>query len=200
MINKRFILAQSKIDALKKNIKRDKKDIIGLKKQKNLHEKAKLIVSSSIYDIQSSFQFNIEKTVNSVINYIWDEDDYKFKIEPKERLNSFEWEPKLFDGENELSIKKDNFDVGGGLISTIGVVFKVLFHLLKEDSRNILFLDEPVPNLGELVPKFGDMIKFLSEKFGTQFIIVTHDEKLGNISTLKYKVQKRNKLSSIEKI
>ena len=196
-----YVSIKSRIQGIKNSIKNDKKKVINLKYNKELFEKSKSIISESIYEIQSNFKFNIENTINSVINYIWDEFNYEFKIEPKEKLSGFEWQPMLFEDGNELDLRKDDGDVGGGLISTIGFCFKVIFHLMKTNKmRNILFFDEPVANLGDLTPKFGDMVQHLSDKFGTQFIIATHDERLLRIANKKYQIKRIGKKSRVKQI
>lgn len=197
-MNNDYLILKNDIGNIKKSILKDKKKLLDIKKHKSIHEKAKQIISSSVYEIQSSFQINIEKTMNSVLNYIWDDRKYEFKMEAKEKIDSFEWQPKLFLNGEELSLKHSNPQVGAP-INIIGVVFKIMFHLLK-NSRNVLFFDEPAPGLGKASYKFGEMLKFLNEKFGTQIIISTHDENLSDVADIKYRVKIRNGISHIEQI
>lgn len=197
-MNSNYAIIKNEIKNIERSIQRDSKKIKELKRKKNLYEKSKNIIYLSIYEIQSKFQSNIETTVNSVLNYIWDEIDFRFEIKAKERVDSFEWQPKLFDGDVELSLKPSTPEVGAP-INIIGVVFKIIFHLIK-NKRNILFFDEPAANLGNRSQKFGDMIKFLNEKFKTQIIISTHDRNLWEMADFKYEIKKKNKISHIKKI
>ena len=197
-IEKEFNIIENEVKKLSLDVSKEKKKLAELKTKNKTYKKAKAIVSSSVYEVQQKFQVNIEKTVNSVLRYIWDDKNYEFKIEAKEKKDAFEWQPKLFNDGYELSLKPNNPEVGSP-INIIGVVFKIIFHLMK-GSRNILFFDEPSPGLGKLSYRFGEMLKFLNEKFKTQIIISTHDEELANMADLKYRVKMKNKISHIEKI
>jgi len=198
-LKEKYIRLKVNLENLDTKYKKLSSKLASSKKDLIIFEDAKEIISSSMHEVQLGFKSTVEETVNEVISFIWDDREYRFELSPKEKAGCYEWEPKIFDGEEELDDLKT--DVGGGLISTIGFVFKIVFHILSEKNlRNTLIFDEPVSNLGLLTAKFGEIVSFLSDKFGVQFIIVTHDKNLCSLTGNKYIVVHNGKYSEVTRV
>jgi len=198
-LKEKYIRLKVNLENLDTKYKKLSSKLASSKKDLIIFEDAKEIISSSMHEVQLGFKSTVEETVNEVISFIWDDREYRFELSPKEKAGGYEWEPKIFDGEEELDDLKT--DVGGGLISTIGFVFKIVFHILSEKNlRNTLIFDEPVSNLGLLTAKFGEIVSFLSDKFGVQFIIVTHDKNLCSLTGNKYIVVHNGKYSEVTRV
>ena len=67
-------------------------------------------------------------------------------------------------------------------------------------SDSVFILDEPGKALGELLPKFAEVLNELSRKLGIQFIIITHDKALADLADKSYRVTKEKRISKVMEI
>lgn len=197
-LKEEYIRLQTNIENVEKSYKKARKEIISLNKELDIYKEAKNIISSSMKSVQEGFKNTIEVPVNEVLGFVYQDSDFKFVLDVKERTNGYEWEPKILDGGRDVfNIKED----GGGLVSVIGFVFQIIFHMVSsKESRNVLCFDEPVSNIGDLTGRFGEIVEVLSEKFGIQFLISTHSKDLKSLNGKRFEIKRKGVSSSISEL
>ena len=92
---------------------------------------------------------------------------------------------------------------GGGAVDVAAFALRIaLWKLSQMQTKNVsdtIVMDEPGRFISvDLQPKFGELIKLLSEKLSIQFIIVTHSVILSEKADKVFKVGKKNNISYIE--
>ncbi len=155
---------------LEQNIEK-KKDILKehQQEQKNAIE-AKIILQIAAKNTQSNLEFHFSNIVTKALHVVFD-DPYKFVPEFIERRNKTECDLWLIRDDQKLRPK---FAVGGGVRDIIAFALRLSYWKI-EKSSPIIILDEPFKNLSRnLIPKAINILRFLSNKFNLQMIIVTH--------------------------
>lgn len=148
---------------------------------------------------QEEFKAVIEELVTEALQSVYG-DTYSFEIESKIQRNQPEvYFHVIIDGE-KFSIKND--ELGGGVVDVVSFALRVaLWAINNPRTDNVLILDEPLKNLdSERLISIGNMIKEISQSLGLQFIIVTHETQLAEISDASWVVTKCGKTSDVEKV
>lgn len=195
-LKERYIRLKTNIENIESEYTKKHQKTIQLKEKIGLYQEARDIISAAMKEVQSSFKSTIEDPINDVISYVYYKRNFKFVIDVKEKSSGYEWEPKILDNDKEVfNIKEDS----GGLVSVIGFVFKIIFHVISNKNlRNTLCFDEPVSNIGDLTGRFGEIIEMLSHKFGIQFIISTHNKDLKSLNGKRFEVEMNGEYSTIQ--
>jgi DNA repair exonuclease SbcCD ATPase subunit len=103
-----------------------------------------------------------------------------------ERRNKTECDLWLMKDGQKLRPK---FAVGGGVRDIVSFALRLSYWRL-EKSSPVMILDEPFKNLSRnLIPKAVDTLKYLSNKFNLQMIIVTHIPELAEQADRLFEVE-----------
>ena len=157
--------------------------------------KARWVLSEVLRITQEKFTGYVENLVTMAIQAIWDRKT-KFIARFEIKRNKSECQLLVQEGDGEPFVPKD--EDGGGLVDVISTALRVvLWSLEKPRSRNVLLLDEPFKNVGNLLPRAGQMLKDISEKLGIQLIINTHDKALMDIADRSWTVTHRDGTSTV---
>lgn len=122
---------------------------------------------------------------------------------------SIQYEVKRNKSEAQLFITKDGekFDAGdscgGGVIDVAAFGLRVaLFALADPKPEGVLLLDEPGKwvSKGDLVQKFGLMLKEVSKMMGMQIIMVSHDPALIDTADRAFRITQVNGISNAEEL
>lgn len=92
---------------------------------------------------------------------------------------------------------------GGGILDVAAFGLRVaLFALANPKPESVLLLDEPGKwiSRGDLVVKFGLMLKEVSKMMGIQIIMITHDPALIESADRSFKVSQANGVSVVEPV
>jgi DNA repair exonuclease SbcCD ATPase subunit len=162
-------------------------ELKGIYTQIEMYVDAREILIEASKVIQRQFKARIESLITYAIQSIYNR-PLSFELQFQHKRNNIEAIPIV--KENGEELKPNDNDLGGGILDVISFGFRiVLWYLEDPRSRNILFLDEPFRYLGNLVPKAGQMLKYLSKKFILQIILVTHDKHLIKCCDRVYKIR-----------
>jgi hypothetical protein len=153
--------------------------------------KAKWLLTEAQKVTQQKFKLRVEALVTMAIKAVFDR-PFAFELVFERKRDKMECRPVIYemvDGE-KCEYDDPEYDVGGGILDVISLAFKiVLWSMERPRSRNVMILDEPGKNLGDLVPLFGNILRQISHELKIQFIIITHDPALIEIADRSYHVE-----------
>lgn len=207
---------KSQIDSLKEDfhIKKGKYETLNNSKNKITIEKtriteendvftqARLLLSESSKYAKEQIKYQLESMVNHGLQYIFGEDK-RFEIEITESKNKTEAEFYVISIIDDVEIKtKPQDSRGGGVVDIVSLILKVA--ILQSYSPTIegpLILDEPAKHVSdEYIEKVGEFLSQITQFFGRQVIMVTHNFHLSEIADNKYEVTQENGISQVVKI
>lgn len=140
---------------------------------------------------QIRFQEKVEKLVTMAIKAVYDR-PLGFELIFERKRDKLECRPVIYEiihGEKEYYDDPEN-DLGGGIIDICSFALRVvLWSMEKPRSRNVIILDEPMKNLGELISLGGQMLREVSHGLKFQLIIITHDPELIEIGDKCWSVE-----------
>lgn len=141
----------------------------------------------------------IESLVTSCLQYIFDS-SIEFKIEMNEVRGRTEAEfyvISMFNG--EIIKTKPQEARGGGVVDIISIAIRLA--MLQCSSLEIngpIILDEPAKHVSdEYITQVAEFLKQVSEMFGRQVIMVTHDKHLSEIANKAFKVELKDNRSIV---
>ena len=196
-IERRFEQAKTKKELLESQIKTKDQAIEQTKKKVGNFVKARYVLAEVARLTQKNFQDKVENLITLAIQSVFDR-DFKFKLHLERKRNKLECRPVIIENEHEYSPEDD---MGGGLIDIISFAWRiVLWSMEKPRSRNMIALDEPMKNMGDLIGLGGKMLKEISSKLGFQLIIITHDQELMEFGDTSYFFTHKEGKTNIERI
>lgn len=146
--------------------------------------------------IQSSKE--IEAIVTTCLDLVFNSNmEFKIELSQLRGKNSAEFFIIEMD-EDKKYIYKIEDTRGGGVIDILSLALRIAFILkIHPPVKGPVILDEPAKHVSDdYVFNIADFIKKISEEFGKQIIIISHNEHLASIGDKSYKIHKEN-LSSI---
>lgn len=146
---------------------------------------------------QSEIKDVIEHLVSQALQFTHGE-NYAFEIENRVARNQPETYMYVLINGQRNSLKEE---LGGSVVDVVCFALRVVFwaiHLSRTEP--VLLLDEPFKNGGKQ-EALCEMIKYLSDLLGIQFVIITYDERVMAIADSCYRVtQPTTDLSCVERI
>lgn len=210
------VLLRSQLNKLKEdfNIKKGKYESLVKTKERIISEKnrileendillqARLLLSESSKYAKEQIKAQLENMVTHGLQYVFGEDK-RFDIEIIESKNKTEAEFYVVSQQDNVEIKNKPQDSrGGGVVDIVSLILKVA--ILQSYSPQVegpLVLDEPAKHVSdEYIEKVGEFIQQITDFFGRQVIMVTHNFHLSEIATVKYEVTQENGISNVVKI
>ena len=175
---------------LSNQLQQKKRQTESLKKQIEIQQKARWILTEVAQNTQSRFKNKVESLVTMAIRNVFDR-PLQFCLEIERKRNKMECRlivKEIVNGQERIYDDLEG-DVAGGLIDVVSFACRiVLWSLQNPRSRNVLVFDEPMKNMGKLISLGGQILKEISHKLGFQIIIVTHDEELMEVADRSYQV------------
>jgi len=156
------------------------------------------LFQDSVTTLYSSVSNKIGDIVTEGLSIVFPDSPYKFVIEFVERRNNVEADLYLVDdqGERYDPLK----DVGGGVGDLIALLLRITYIMLSS-NENILIADEPLKFIDrERIEEAAEFVRKLCEEFRFQILTVTHIPEMIKSSEVVYRVEKRNRVSSLVKI
>lgn len=188
-------LNSKKIDAFNA-IEENEKKVERLGRQIEIYEEARTVFTSVLEKIQEETKARIEGLVTLAIQSVFESEDIFFKIKFEQKNNRVYAVPLIVENDQEYEPEED---MGGGIIDVISVALRIiLWHMETPRKRNILILDEPFRFTGKLVPKAGEMLKYIAKNLNLQVVMVSHDDDLIEICDRVYIIKKINKTSEVK--
>lgn len=171
-------LARKKLLSSRLLLKRTQRKLIEL-------EKAKALVIEIARQAKEEIKKYIENIVTNAIQIVYGKEfTFEMHIEQKRDQEEIYFYLRTIDG-TLLEPRKDT--VAGGVLDIISVGLKVaVLSLLSAEP--ILFLDEPLKNLGKYSYIGAQILKELSYEFAIQILLITHDDALMEIANKIYRI------------
>ncbi len=191
-------LIQSKLALLRhcrENMEATVRDQTEAERNEKLYSEATQWLRDLYEQTQERYHGQIMQLVSYCLREVFGEDAYKFRIIFEQKRNQVE-ASLFFERDGEL------FDplqaAGGGVLSVACFALRLsVIYLTKRTVRPVMILDEPFGQLSvEYRDRMASLITELSNKFGFQFIIITHanEFELGKV----YKFDKNHKVTLLE--
>jgi DNA repair exonuclease SbcCD ATPase subunit len=159
---------------------------------------ARRLISEAARMTQSQFKAFVESLVTMAIQGVFPEEGYKFVVDFDLKSNRSEINLLVQQGDKEPYLPRD--EQGGALLEIIAFALKVvLWSLEKPKSRNTFIMDEPFHFCGALTPLAVSMMNEISKELNIQIIMVTHDDRLKDISERCWQVNRVRGEQSIVK-
>lgn len=180
---------RTELDALKDAISKKtallehcRKEIATVESERGVAEHNQLVYAEAtgwlrdLYEqVQERYHGQIMEIVTYCLKEVFGQDAYDFKIAFLQKRNQVE-ASLIFERDGEP------FDpllaAGGGVLSVACFALRLaVLYLTKQSVRPIMILDEPFVQLSvEYRERMAALLVELSDRFGFQFIIVTHEE------------------------
>lgn len=156
-------------------------------------KEAVLIVVQSTQETQASLEIQMNSIINTALYDVLQEEAYEFNIKFDSRgkvtkTNQIKFELK----KNGFTLDESLLDsVGGGVIALCALALRASIMLLSNKYSKVILMDEPLTQLrgNDYERKACALTKAISDKFGIQFVIVTHEltimEVADNVINLK---------------
>ena len=159
--------------------------------------KARFILSEVARLTQENFQAKVEGLITMAIRSVFDR-DFQFKLMLERKRNKLECRPVIIEDEHEYNPEQD---MGGGLIDVISFAWRIVLWTMEQPrSRNVIVLDEPMKNMGDLVSLGGKMLKEISNKLNIQLIIITHDQELMEFGDTSYLFTHKDGMTDVRQV
>jgi DNA repair exonuclease SbcCD ATPase subunit len=160
-------------------------------------EKARYVLSEVQKGTQERFKGQVESLVTMAIKSVFDR-PFGFELIFERKRDKMECRPVVYEMVEGDRVEYDDteYDIGGGLVDVMSIALRVvLWSMEKPRTRNVMILDEPGKNLGDLISLFGDIIRKISHELKIQFIVVTHDDALKEVADRAYHISHDGKES-----
>lgn len=175
------------------NLKSQKSDLVS--KMQNLYDKVGTYENAIDYmkkliDVLSRKHINhLEKLLNSAVQSIFYDKDYKIEFEISEYRNNNNLTIYLIETlEDGSEIKTDIKNNGFGLKSIIGLILQVYFIMYHNQSR-ILFMDESLSAIStNYIEYVKELINSLAKEYNFIFVLVNHDPRWNEYANRVYEM------------
>lgn len=147
-------------------------------------------------ETQQQIDSKITDVISLALSIIYD-DNYEFMFDIKYRGGRTVVEPIFFrDGQGFPPGKQ----TGCGPLDIATMTLRIaIWSIIK--LRPVIILDEPGKNLdSDAISRMEGLLQTLSNEFGLQFIIVTHEKELVSNASRVFKVTKKDNVSKVEEI
>ena len=186
--------ALGKKEAITENISALEKEISIKEKKFNSVIDAQIFLQKVAQETQEGIKVYIQDIVSLALDACFP-DTYEFCID---------FEIKRGQTEANIYLKRDEEAVeileecGGGVADLVSFALRISMWTLS-GSRNTILLDEPFRFVSkDLQPKACAILKQLSEKLNLQFIVVTHNREIMEISDKIFEAQQIDSISEIK--
>lgn len=165
---------EAKKELLTNDLNKKKNQLEKHKKEKEAAQEAKIILQLAGKNTQKNLEMHFSDLVTKALHIVFD-DPYIFSPEFVERRNKTECDLWLKRNEEKY---RPRFAVGGGVLDVIAFSLRLAYWKL-ENADSVIILDEPFKNLSRtLIPKAAETLRYISNSFNLQMIIVTHSPEI----------------------
>ena len=201
-INNHLIKEKGKSEKIKEQLTNNKSNSQEILLEINLLEKVNLLFQRTSEFARNQAKLQIESLVTNCLEFVFD-DNIKFEIEIKE-LNGRP-HAKFYvvtnQGENEVRLEPE-LSRGGGVVDVVSLALRIAFlEIHKPKIEGPLMLDEPGKHVSSnYIFNVSSFLKKVSELFGRQIIMITHNDFLYSIVDNSYIVKLDNVISNVEQL
>lgn len=195
-LNKRI----SERDLLRKQLKKKKRRISENKKRLKALILSQQVLSQAVTITQKTFEKLVESLTNRIIGSIWTDRKFKYKLDYKMKGRKTTAQPLIIEGKNKPQIPSE--DMGISMLDPLSFGSRCVMKVLERPpSRNMMWLDEPLRNMGKgkELRRGAAMLREMSYGLNMQLIIITHEEDLARIGDRVFYVEHNGKHSIVRR-
>jgi len=164
---------------------------------KNLEEALDIMNTVGVL-VQQEFEEVVEELVTQALQFVFGS-SYSFEVENKVSRN----QPEIhlfFNIDGERYIPDE--DSSGGELDVASFALRVILWAIQYDrTEPVLIFDEPfrMTDISK-PPRLREMIQYLSEMLGLQFIIITHNPELAESADRSFVVVREKGISKVKRL
>jgi len=172
-----------------------------LEQKRELLEKVRILLQQAADHIRHQAKEQLEVTVTRALQYVFGP-SFRFKIQLEEHGGNpsaefyvvTEWEGKTI-------CNKPQDARGGGVVDLLSLALRIaLMEQMTPRVQGPIVLDEPGKHVSEdYVVPFVQLLKSLSDTFGRQIIMVTHNTDLTESADVAFEVRQKQGRSVVQK-
>jgi DNA repair exonuclease SbcCD ATPase subunit len=187
MIPQRFNNIKAKRDLFLETLQQKRSHLESGMERKNHLVKARWVIAEVSKNTQEAFRKHMEELSTMVVNSIFEDRDFKFKLNFEQKRNKVECELLIQEGD---SVYRPRDELGGGIVDVLSFALRiVLWSMENPRSRNIIILDEPFRFVSKaLMSKVGKVLQEISHKLNIQIILVTHEQEIAESADKSWSV------------
>lgn len=201
-LKEQHLLKVESIKNLKQTVLAKEKEIESLKTQRDHNDKVNAILQDASEVSRNTAKTLLEGTVTNALQFVTGQ-DYEFEIEITEKANKPNAELYIVtDIGNGEKARIRPYSCGGGFVDIISTSIRFGYVELLNNPKiyGPIFLDEPSSMVSDNYSvKFAEFIKDLSDHFGRQCFMVTHDDSISSIADKCFEVKLNNDKISVVK-
>jgi DNA repair exonuclease SbcCD ATPase subunit len=139
-----------------------------------LEEKVQKFYMWMIDKLTDKYIKSLEKSLNEVFQYIYNTNYKGILLEIEEKYGKKKLVIYKVEGEHKVSL-----DNSGGSVSVVVGTILLIYYILFKGLPKVLIMDEAFGSIeSENLDRFIDMLKEFNVRFGFDFLLVSHDDRL----------------------
>ncbi len=173
-----------------------------LQEQSEIYEQVILLMQQTSEHARQTARERIERLVTSSLQAVFG-GDYTFRIELTEKAGRPEAEFYVVSHRGEEALRTRPQDSrGGGVVDVVSLALRIaMLEAYRPRVEGALILDEPAKHVSEdFITPTAQFLKRVSESFGRQVIMVTHNAHLSETAEVAYQVVLREGASVVTRM
>lgn len=182
-------LLQQQYDQLQQEHTQTVKELTDIIHKQQSFDQAISLLKLLMDGLSSEHIQHLSNLLNTTLATIFYDRKYSLELHTEQQRNQNVLQLFLHeqnpDGTEVITSINDN---GYGVQSVIGFTLQV-YYILYNKLQPILFLDEAFGNLSsDYLPYLKSLLNSLTQRYNFRFILITHDQRLENLSDHSYRV------------
>lgn len=157
-----------------------------------VHEVLKVIAEKR----EAKVRERLEALVTQSLRLVFDDDSYSFSIEQDVKRDQAVARLMLEKADEDGDLFKTPLRGfhGGGIVDIVAFVLNaIVLTFVRPQRRQTMWMDEPFSQVSKSYrPRIADMMRWLHEETGLQFVIVTHEEEYLSVADTVTKITQNN--------
>lgn len=199
--NNHLIKEKGKYEKIKEQLTESNKNIEKISLDLELLEKVNVLFQKTSEFARNQAKTQIESLVTNCLQFVFD-DNLEFQIEIKELNGRPSANFFVITQNKDSQVKLEpELSRGGGVVDVVSLALRIAFlEVHKPKIEGPLMLDEPAKHVSsDYIFNVSSFLKKVSELFGRQIIMITHNDFLAAIGDQSYNVKINDGISYIEK-
>jgi len=163
-----------------------------------VHEVLKVIAEKR----EAKVRERLEALVTQSLRLVFDDDSYSFFIEQDVKRDQAVARLMLEKADEDGNLFRTPLRGfhGGGIVDIVAFVLNaIVLTFVRPQRRQTMWMDEPFSQVSKSYrPRIADMMRWLHEETGLQFIIVTHEEEYLSVADTVTKITQSNGKTKVQ--
>lgn len=163
-----------------------------------VHEVLKVIAEKR----EAKVRERLEALVTQSLRLVFDDDSYSFFIEQDVKRDQAVARLMLEKADEDGNLFKTPLRGfhGGGIVDIVAFVLNaIVLTFVRPQRRQTMWMDEPFSQVSKSYrPRIADMMRWLHEETGLQFVIVTHEEEYLSVADTVTKITQHNGKTKVQ--